>query len=74
MKKNFYWGHGSTDLFLLLEKTPKILDVEFDREELHNLCGGRTTYVSRSGDSGEVFFNPTRTANPYWFMAGGYSS
>ena len=54
-EKNFYWGHGSTDLFLLLEKTPKILDVEFDREELHNLCGGRTTYVSRSGDSGEVF-------------------
>ena len=59
MKKKFYWGHGSTDLFLSLEdrQTPKILDVEYDHDKLHTMCGGRTTFVSRSGDSGEGFFN-----------------
>ena len=31
------------------------MDVESDRNELHAMCGGRTTYVSRSGDSGEGF-------------------
>lgn len=57
MKKFYYsWGHGSTDSFLALEgKTPQIFDVEFDHEELHNLCGGRTTYTSRSGLRGEGF-------------------
>ena len=55
-KYDYSWGHGYTDLFLLLEgQTPKILDVESDRNELHAMCGGRTTYVSRSGDSGEGF-------------------
>ena len=52
------WGHGSTDLFLLLEgKTPKILDVEFDHNKLHAICGGRTTFVSRSGNSGSGFLS-----------------
>ena len=53
----FSWGHGSTDLFLSLEdqQTPKILDVEFDHEKLHEICGGRTIYTSRSGDSGSGF-------------------
>mgnify|MGYP000868309211 FL=1 len=55
-KYDYSWGHGYTDLFLLLEgQTPKILDVKSDRNELHAMCGGRTTYVSRSGDSGEGF-------------------
>lgn len=59
MKKNFYWGHGSTDLFLSLEdrQTPKILDVEYDHNKLHTMCGGRTTFVSCSGNSGEGFFD-----------------
>lgn len=59
MKKKFYWGHGSTDLFLSLEdrQTPKILDVEYDHDKLHTMCGGRTTFVSRSGNSGEGFFD-----------------
>lgn len=59
MKKFYYsWGHGSTDSFLALEgKTPQIFDVEFDREYLHQACGGRTTYISRSGECGEGFFD-----------------
>ena len=56
MKKNFCWGQGFTDLFLLLEgKTPKILDVEFDHNKLHAMCGGTTTHTSRSGLQGEGF-------------------
>ena len=57
MKKKFYWGHGSTDLFLSLEdrQTPKILDVEYDHDKLHTMCGGRTTHTSRSGLQGEGF-------------------
>ena len=76
MKKITYsWGHGYTDLFLSLDgKTPKILDVESDHNKLHEMCGGRTTFVSRSGNSGEGFFDPTRITNTSWFMAGGYSS
>jgi hypothetical protein len=59
MKKITYsWGHGYTDLFLSLDgKTPKILDVESDHNKLHEMCGGRTTFVSRSGNSGEGFFD-----------------
>lgn len=60
MKKfKFMWGNGYTDLFLYLEdrQNPKILDVESDRNKLHAMCGGRTTFVSRSGNSGEGFFD-----------------
>lgn len=59
MKKITYsWGRGYTDLFLSLDgKTPKILDVESDHNKLHEMCGGRTTFVSRSGNSGEGFFD-----------------
>ena len=59
MKKITYsWGNGYTDLFLSLDgKTPKILDVESDHNKLHEMCGGRTTFVSRSGNSGEGFFD-----------------
>ena len=66
MKKNFCWGQGFTDLFLSLEdrQTPKILDVEFDREELHNLCGGRTTHTSRSGLQGEGFLERLESLIP----------
>mgnify|MGYP000873480881 CR=1 FL=1 len=53
----YSWGHGYTDLFLSLEdqQTPELLDVEFDHEKLHEICGGRTIYTSRSGDSGSGF-------------------
>ena len=59
MKNNYYgWSHGYTDLLLSLEdQTPKLFDVEFDHYELHEMCGGRTIYTSRSGDSGELILN-----------------
>ena len=59
MKKfQYVWGHGFTDLLLSLEdKTPQLFDVEFDRQKLHEICGGRTIYTSRSGELGEGFFN-----------------
>ena len=57
-KFNFSWGSGSSDLFLLISGgKPEVLDVEFDGEELHRLCGGRTYYVSRSGASGAGYLN-----------------
>lgn len=58
MKKFWYsWDHGFTDLFLYLEdrQTPQIFDVEFDCNELHAMCGGRTTHTSRSWLQGEGF-------------------
>ena len=58
MKKFEYsWGHGFTDLFLYLEdrQIPQIFDVEFDCNELHAMCGGRTTHTSRSWLQGEGF-------------------
>ena len=57
-KFNFSWGSGSSDLFLQISGgKPEVLDVEFDGEELHRLCGGRTYYVSRSGCSGAGYLN-----------------
>lgn len=57
-KFNFSWGSGSSDLFLQISGgKPEVLDVEFDGEELHRLCGGRTYYISRSGCSGGGHFN-----------------
>ena len=53
----YSWGHGFTDLFLYLEdrQTPQIFDAEFDCNELHAMCGGRTTHTSRSWLQGEGF-------------------
>ena len=57
-KFNFSWGSGSSDLFLHISGgKPEVLDVEFDGEELHRLCGGKTYYVSRSGSSGAGYLN-----------------
>ncbi len=42
-----------SDLFLdLTGKKPRLLDIEYDGEELHERCGGETYYVSCSGCSG----------------------
>lgn len=50
---NVRWGAGTSDLFLdLTGKVPRILDFEFDEEELHERCGGETYYTSLSGCSG----------------------
>ena len=57
-KFEFNWGSGSSDLFLKISGgKPEVLDVEFNGEELHHLCGGRTYYVSRSGASGAGYFD-----------------
>lgn len=50
---NVAWGCGCSDLFLdLTGEEPRILDFEYDWKELHERCGGKTYYVSCSGDSG----------------------
>ena len=59
MKKiQFSWSSGTSDLFLSIEDgKPVLLDVEYDGEELHRMCGGRTYYISRSGCSGSGYFD-----------------
>ena len=47
------FGAGHTELFLKFEKgIPKVLDYEYDADEIHHLCGGRQYYTSRAGFSG----------------------
>lgn len=47
------WGAGVSDLFLdLTGREPRVLDYEYDGAELHERCGGKTYYTSRSGFSG----------------------
>lgn len=66
MKKiNVSWGDGMSDLFLdLTGKRPRILDVEFDGEKLHEMCGGETYYTSRSGYSGAGWIENLGTLLP----------
>ncbi len=56
MKKNIdvSWGGGGTDLFLAPSEdgTFQLLDYEYDLEKIHEICGGRCYYQSRSGNSG----------------------
>lgn len=54
----FSCGEGSSDIFLSIHnQEPCILDPEFDRAELHALCGGKTYYLSRSGYSGAGYLD-----------------
>lgn len=47
------WGGGESSLFLdLTGKEPRLLDYEYDNQELHERCGGKHYYESRSGNSG----------------------
>ena len=52
------WGGGSSDLYLYVtDGKPEVLDIEFDGDKIHSLCGGRTYYVSRSGASGAAYLD-----------------
>lgn len=57
MKKEIFWGEGSTTLFLERNYTTgfEVLDYEFDTKKIHTICGGRCTYTSQSGLSGAGF-------------------
>lgn len=47
------FGGGYTKLFLKFENgLPRVLDYEYDTDEIHEICGGRQYYTSRSGLSG----------------------
>jgi len=47
------WGNGGTDLFFVPCKGGlEILDYEFDFDRIHERCGGKCYYQSRSGGSG----------------------
>ncbi len=60
MKKNniaVAFGQGTSDLFLSIEDNePRLLSYEYNADELHDKCGGRQYYWSRSGCSGAGFF------------------
>ena len=61
MKMTTGWGSGSSDLYLNINKgsksKPELLDYEYDTDRLHEMCGGRCYYRSRSGNSGEGYFD-----------------
>ena len=59
------FGAGHTELFLKFEKgIPKVLDYEYDADEIHHLCGGRQYYTSRSGFSGAGWIESYRSLIP----------
>ena len=54
-KKNIdlAWGDGRTELFLApSKKGMEVLSYEYDFDRIHEVCGGRCYYQSRSGCSG----------------------
>ncbi len=52
------WGSGESDLFLrVVNGKPQILSYEYDNEKIHELCGGKLYYRSRSGASGAGYIN-----------------
>ena len=54
-----------SDLFLdLTGKKPRVLDFEYDGSELHERCGGKTYYTSRSGLSGAGYLENLGTLMP----------
>ena len=55
--KKLGWGNGESTLFLLYSEngTWEVLDYEYDYERIHEECGGRCYYISRSGNSGSGF-------------------
>lgn len=59
------WGNGSTTLFLDLSgETPEVIDYESSTSRLHEMCGGRNYYQSRSGCSGAGYFRHLGTLVP----------
>ncbi|MBR4110627.1 MAG: hypothetical protein IKK43_02915 [Clostridia bacterium] len=52
-RKNVGFGGGTADLFLQVQEgSVRVLDYEYDSEEIHSICGGRQYYRSRAGLSG----------------------
>lgn len=53
------WGGGETSLFLHVDEngTPVVFDYMYDHFALHNICGGRLVYQSRSGCRGEGYLD-----------------
>ena len=53
------WGGGHTSLFLHVDEngTPVVFDYMYDNFALHNICGGRLVYQSRSGYRGEGYLD-----------------
>lgn len=57
MKKlQLAYGGGTDDIFLSI-KAKRFFSYEKDREEIHELFGGKAYYTSRSGDSGAGWIN-----------------
>lgn len=63
------FGQG-TDTLLLEVETNRVWSYETDREELHNLHGGKQYYFSRSGLSGAGYLEPD--ADHSLLLVGGY--
>ena len=57
MKYDVKWGDGCSDMFIeVKDGKPVLLDYEYDTERLHEMCGGKCYYCSRSGASGAGYF------------------
>lgn len=69
-KINVAWGEGGTDLFLNPTESGsfELLDYEYDTQKIHSIGGGRVTYESQSGLTGNGFINRLGTLIPvgYW--------
>ena len=69
-KINLGWGEGGTDLFLNPTESGsfELLDYEYDTQKIHSIGGGRVTYESQSGLTGNGFINRLGTLIPvgYW--------
>lgn len=53
MKREVSYGNGATDLFVIIKGgKPELYDYEYDTDTLHEKCGGKQYYRSRSGCSG----------------------
>lgn len=52
------WGSGDSCIFVKFSSDGcELFDYEYDYELLHNMCGGKNYYQSRSGASGAGFFD-----------------
>ena len=69
-KINVAWGEGGTDLFLNPTESGsfELLDYEYDTQKVHSIGGGRVTYKSQSGLTGNGFIKRLGTLIPvgYW--------
>ncbi len=58
MRVNFDWDGCYSDLFLSIKDgRPTVLDCEYDRKALFEMCGGETTYCSNSGCTGSGYLD-----------------